>query len=117
MQLYTQLEVIVRILVEIRISQEHGANVQVVDSALFDKSKRASISSSALVKPKRKVNPAKAAMQLTPLIRGVLVGTMLGDASIERAKSTHNARLRLDQSLFYLFCLPKINKKGKKLLI
>lgn len=39
MQLYTQLEVIVRILVEIRISQEHGANVQVVDSALFDKSK------------------------------------------------------------------------------
>lgn len=53
------------------------------------------------------MNPAKAAMQLTPLIRGVLVGTMLGDASIERAKSTHNARLRLDQSLFLFILLTK----------
>jgi hypothetical protein len=44
------------------------------------------------------VSDAKLAARLTPLQQDVLVGCMLGDAYIERAKSTHNARLRFDQT-------------------
>lgn len=35
---------------------------------------------------------------LTPFQKEVLVGTLLGDASLERAKPTHNTRLGLDQT-------------------
>jgi hypothetical protein len=35
---------------------------------------------------------------LTPFQKEVLVGTILGDASLERAKPTHNTRLRFDQT-------------------
>lgn len=48
--------------------------------------------------PQRKVSAAKQGVKLTPLQQEVLVGTMLGDAMIERAKSTHNGRLRFDQT-------------------
>lgn len=44
------------------------------------------------------MSDAKQAAQLTPLQQDGLVGTMLGDASIERAKPTHNGRLRFDQT-------------------
>ena len=35
---------------------------------------------------------------LTPLQKDVIVGTMLGDASMERDKPTHNYRIRFDLS-------------------
>jgi hypothetical protein len=35
---------------------------------------------------------------ITPIQKEVIVGTLLGDASLERAKPTHNTRLRFDQS-------------------
>lgn len=35
---------------------------------------------------------------LSPYQKEVLIGTMLGDASLERQKPTHNARLRFDQT-------------------
>ena len=38
------------------------------------------------------------AIFLTPFQIEVLVGTLLGDASLERAKPTHNTRLRFDQT-------------------
>lgn len=38
------------------------------------------------------------AILLTPFQKEVLVGTLLGDASLERAKPTHNTRLRFDQT-------------------
>lgn len=46
----------------------------------------------------RKVNPVKAKVLLTQLQIDVLVGTMLGDATIERAKINHSPRLRFEQS-------------------
>jgi hypothetical protein len=59
--------------------------------------------STLVVKPKRKytqrkVNPVKAGIKLSTLQEEVLVGTLLGDASLERAKPTHNTRLRFDQT-------------------
>ena len=59
--------------------------------------------SALVIKPKRKytlrkVNAAKLAITLTPLQIDVLVGTMLGDAHIERIKPTHNSRIRFDPS-------------------
>lgn len=35
---------------------------------------------------------------LTSLQKEVIIGTMLGDASIERTKLTHNSRIRFDQT-------------------
>jgi LAGLIDADG DNA endonuclease family len=35
---------------------------------------------------------------LTSLQKDVLVGTLLGDASLERDKPTHNPRVRFDQT-------------------
>lgn len=35
---------------------------------------------------------------LTGMQKEILVGTLLGDASLERAKPTHNTRVRFDQS-------------------
>ena len=35
---------------------------------------------------------------MTSLQKEVIIGTMLGDASIERVKLTHNARIRFDQT-------------------
>lgn len=35
---------------------------------------------------------------ITAIQRDIIVGTLLGDASMERNKPTHNARLRFDQS-------------------
>lgn len=35
---------------------------------------------------------------LTSLQKNVLVGTILGDASMERVKPTHNTRVRYDQT-------------------
>jgi ubiquinol-cytochrome c reductase cytochrome b subunit len=46
----------------------------------------------------RKVNPVKAKVQLTQLQIDVLVGTILGDATIERVKINHSPRLRFEQS-------------------
>ena len=55
------------------------------------------------VKPKRKypirrVSADKLAVQLTPLQSEVLIGTLLGDLSIERPKVNHNARIRFEQT-------------------
>jgi hypothetical protein len=46
----------------------------------------------------RKTNEAKLLVQLTNIQKEILVGTLLGDASIERNKPNHNARLRFDQT-------------------
>ena len=46
----------------------------------------------------RAVSPQKQAMQLTDEQKEILVGTMLGDAFIERSKPTHNARLQFLQT-------------------
>lgn len=46
----------------------------------------------------RKMNPIKTRVQLTQLQIDVLVGTMLGDASIERGKVNHSPRLRFEQT-------------------
>lgn len=48
--------------------------------------------------PLRKVSAAKLAVKLTPLQLEVLTGTALGDSHIERAKPSHNARVRFEQS-------------------
>lgn len=40
----------------------------------------------------------KSQVQLTSVQKEILVGTLLGDAFIERYKPTHNARVRFDQS-------------------
>lgn len=48
--------------------------------------------------PVRKTNPLKRGMKLSKLQQEVLVGTLLGDSSLERPKSHHNTRLRFEQS-------------------
>lgn len=50
------------------------------------------------IKPLRKVSAAKQAVKLTPFQAEVLVGSLLGDACLERSKPSHNARLRLEQT-------------------
>lgn len=49
-------------------------------------------------KKPRRVNPIKALVQLTQLQIDVLIGTMLGDATMERVKLNHNPRVRFDQT-------------------
>lgn len=58
----------------------------------------------------RKTNEAKLKINLTSIQKDVVIGTLLGDSSIERAKPNHNSRIRFDQSfpehatyLIYLF--------------
>ena len=46
----------------------------------------------------RKVSLVKAMVQLTQLQIDVLVGTMLGDATMERVKINHSPRLRFEQT-------------------
>lgn len=46
----------------------------------------------------RKTNPVKLNMNLTNIQKDVLVGTLLGDASIEKNKPNHNSRIRFDQT-------------------
>ena len=46
----------------------------------------------------RMTKEEKSQVQLTSVQKEILVGTMLGDAFIERSKPTHNARVRFDQS-------------------
>jgi ubiquinol-cytochrome c reductase cytochrome b subunit len=46
----------------------------------------------------RAVSPEKQAMQLSDEQKEILVGTLLGDASIERSKPTHNGRLQFLQT-------------------
>ncbi|RYE27645.1 MAG: hypothetical protein EOP45_00400 [Sphingobacteriaceae bacterium] len=46
----------------------------------------------------RKINPFKTMVQLTQLQIDVLVGTMLGDATMERAQINHSPRLRFEQT-------------------
>lgn len=57
----------------------------------------------------RAISAAKLAIQPTQEQKDIIVGTMLGDASIERAKPQHNARIRFDQTFpmhaFYLTTL------------
>lgn len=60
----------------------------------------------------RSTSPERLAVQLTDFQKDAVVGTMLGDSCMERAKSTHNARLRFDQTfpnhasyLTYLYVL------------
>lgn len=43
-------------------------------------------------------NKEKLLIQLTKIQKDILVGTVLGDAYIERSKASHNARLRYDQT-------------------
>jgi LAGLIDADG DNA endonuclease family len=46
----------------------------------------------------RATSPDKLAVSLTQVQKDVLVGTILGDASIERNKPTHNTRIRFEQT-------------------
>jgi len=46
----------------------------------------------------RRVNSIKSAVQLTQVQKDVLVGTMLGDASMERVKENHNPRVKFEQT-------------------
>lgn len=46
----------------------------------------------------RRINPVKALVQLTQFQIDVLIGTMLGDATMERVKINHNPRVRFDQT-------------------
>lgn len=46
----------------------------------------------------RKTNEAKLKINLTSIQKDVVIGTLLGDSSIERAKPNHNSRIRFDQS-------------------
>ena len=60
-------------------------------------------SSITILKPKRKyplrkVSASKSSIQLTSLQKEVLIGTLLGDAHLERVKHSHNVRLRFDQT-------------------
>lgn len=48
--------------------------------------------------PLRKVSEARQNVKLTFFQIDVLVGVLLGDASLERRKSSHNTRLRFDQT-------------------
>jgi len=43
-------------------------------------------------------NPSKLEVELSPEQTDILIGTLLGAACIERSKSTHNSRVRFDQS-------------------
>jgi hypothetical protein len=55
------------------------------------------------------------AATLTPLQKEVIIDTLLGDASIERDKPTHNSRIRYDQTYpnheSYLLSIYEIFKK------
>jgi hypothetical protein len=46
----------------------------------------------------RKTNLDKLNIQLTAVQKEIIIGTLLGDSSIERAKLSHNGRLRFDQT-------------------
>jgi hypothetical protein len=46
----------------------------------------------------RATSPDKLSVELTSTQKEVLVGSLLGDAYIERGKPTHNSRLRFDQT-------------------
>ena len=73
----------------------------------------------------RKTNEAKLKINLTSIQKEVVIGTVLGDSSIERAKPNHNSRIRYDQSfpehatyLIYLFGgFNNLCKKGPKVFI
>ena len=58
------------------------------------------LSLSALIKTKRKyeVSPNKLTISLTSIQEEILIGTLLGDASSERAKISHNTRIRFEQT-------------------
>jgi hypothetical protein len=57
----------------------------------------------------RATRPDKLAVSLTQVQKDILVGTILGDASLERNKPTHNTRVRFEQTFpahaFYLTTL------------
>ena len=57
----------------------------------------------------RATSPDKLAVSLTQVQKDILVGTILGDASLERNKPTHNTRVRFEQTFpthaFYLTTL------------
>lgn len=57
----------------------------------------------------RKTNPEKFSVSLSNVQKDILIGTLLGDACIERSKPNHNSRLRFDQTFpnhaFYLTSL------------
>lgn len=46
----------------------------------------------------RLTNAEKLLITLTPIQKEIVIGCILGDASLERALPTHNARLRFDQT-------------------
>lgn len=46
----------------------------------------------------RKTDPKKTSVTLTDKQKDVIVGTRLGDASMERNKPNHNTRVRFDQT-------------------
>ena len=70
-------------------------------------------------------NKEKKEIRLTDLQKQILVGTMLGDAHLERVKLSHNATLRFDQSfpehapyLMYLYIhFYNLIFKGPKIFI
>lgn len=57
----------------------------------------------------RATSPEKLAVTTTQVQKDILVGTILGDASLERIKPTHNTRVRFEQTFpthaFYLTTL------------
>lgn len=73
----------------------------------------------------RKTSEVKLKINLTPIQKEVIIGTLLGDASIERAKPNHNSRIRFDQSfpdhasyIIHLFGIfNNLCKKGPKVFI
>ena len=77
--------------------------MQEIFSLLWDINVTVCICSALMITPKgnyssRQVNSQKSLIKLTSLQTDVLVGILLGDASLERRKSTHNTRLRFDQT-------------------
>ena len=46
----------------------------------------------------RKINPDKFNVNLNEIQKDIIVGTLLGDASIEKGKPNHNSRIRFDQT-------------------
>lgn len=78
--------------------------ISLIDSSvLFDLEYGSLAMLTIAVKPKRKypvrrVSAAKLAVELTPIQSEVLVGTLLGDLSLERVKVSHNARFRFEQT-------------------
>lgn len=73
----------------------------------------------------RKTSEANLNLNITSIQKEIIIGTLLGDSSIERAKPNHNSRIRFDQSfpehapyIMYLFgVFNNLCKKEPKIFI